>query len=92
MATPEHRFRVGQSVEYASPKSEGNAPSGAFTVLRLLPNDQMDREYRVQHQRDGHERVAKESQLREGLGSATFDRMTGAAAAAKATGRTAPRR
>jgi hypothetical protein len=38
-------------------------------VLRLLPNDGADREYRVRHQHDEHERVVRESQLRPGPAS-----------------------
>ena len=39
------------------------------TILRLLPNDAADREYRVRHSHDGHERVVRESQLRRGATS-----------------------
>jgi hypothetical protein len=64
-----HGFSVGQSVELCPGRYDGNVPRGAYTVLRLLPNDGADREYRVRHQRDGHERVVRESQLRPGLAS-----------------------
>lgn len=61
-----HGFSVGQSVELLPSRYDGHVPSGAYTVLRLLPNDGTDREYRVRNQRDGHERVVRESQLRPG--------------------------
>jgi hypothetical protein len=61
-----HGFSVGQSVELTRGRYDGDVPNGTYTVLRLLPNDQADREYRVRHQRDGHERVVRESQLRPG--------------------------
>ncbi|TCZ64937.1 hypothetical protein [Roseicella aquatilis] len=61
-----HGYSVGQSVELIVGRYDGNLPRGAYTVLRLLPNDGMDREYRVRNQRDGHERVVRESQLRPG--------------------------
>ncbi len=64
-----HGFSVGQSVELFPGRYDGNVPRGAYTVLRLLPNDGSDREYRVRHQRDGHERVVRESQLRPGQAS-----------------------
>jgi hypothetical protein len=64
-----HGFSVGQSVELYPGKYDGNIPQGSYTVLRLLPNDGTDREYRVRHQRDGHERVVRESQLRSGQAS-----------------------
>lgn len=64
MAAPLHRFRAGQQVELIPGTMDGALPRGLFTVLRTLPNDQMDREYRVRHLADGHERVVRESQMR----------------------------
>jgi hypothetical protein len=61
-----HGFSVGQNVELLAGRHDGNVPRGAYTILRLLPNDGADREYRVRNQRDGHERVVRESQLRPG--------------------------
>ena len=63
---PLHSFAVGQSVEYVPGRFDGTAPRGTYTVVRLLPNDQSDREYRVRNVRDGHERVVRESQIRRG--------------------------
>ncbi|SDB73029.1 hypothetical protein [Belnapia rosea] len=59
-----HGFVVGQSVEIIPGRYDGDIPRGAYTILRLLPNEGADREYRVRHQLDGQERVARESQLR----------------------------
>ena len=64
MAAPLHRFRAGQQVELLPGTMDGHLPRGLFSILRLLPNDQMDREYRVRHVTDGHERVVRESQMR----------------------------
>ncbi len=64
MATPLHRFRAGDRVALIAGTADGNLPRGLFSVLRTLPNDQMDREYRVRHLQDGHERVVRESQMR----------------------------
>lgn len=64
-----HSFSVGQNVEFVPGAFDGNIPRGAYTVVRLLPNDAVDREYRVKHLRDGHERVVRESQLRSGPAS-----------------------
>ena len=61
-----HSFSVGQSVELVPGRLDGNVPRGTYIVLRLLPNDAPDREYRVKNARDGHERVMRESQLRRG--------------------------
>ncbi len=63
---PLHSFAVGQMLEFDPGKFDGTNTRGAYTVVRLLPNDGSDREYRVRSARDGHERVVRESQLRRG--------------------------
>ena len=63
---PLHKYAISQSVEFVPGKLDGNVPRGTYTILRLLPNDAADREYRVRNLRDGHERVVRESQLRDG--------------------------
>lgn len=78
-----HSFAVGQRIEVASGRFDGAAPPGIYTVVRLLPNDSSDREYRVKSTHDGHERVMRESQIRrapttqESRDRAVFARMTG---------------
>jgi hypothetical protein len=64
-----HGFAVGQNVEIVLGRYDGDIPRGTYTILRLLPNEGADREYRVRHQRDGQERVVRESQLCLGLTS-----------------------
>jgi len=66
---PPHGFVVGQVVEVFGGQQDGHVPRGAYTVLRQLPNDGLDREYRVRNKHDGHERVLRESQMRKGLGA-----------------------
>ena len=66
---PLHSFAVGQSIEFVPGRFEGSAPGGMYTVVRLLPNDSGDREYRIKNVRDGHERVVRESQIRRGPGA-----------------------
>lgn len=66
---PLHSFAVGQNIEFVPGRFEGSAPSGMYTVVRLLPNDSGDREYRIKNVRDGHERVVRESQIRRGPGT-----------------------
>jgi len=61
-----HSFSVGQSVELITGWYDGDIPRGAYTIQRLLPNEGMDREYRVRHQHGGQERVAREGQIRPG--------------------------
>lgn len=60
----QHRFAVGQRIEFDPGKFDGTGGRGTYTVLRLLPNDSSDREYRVKSVHDGHERVVRESQVR----------------------------
>lgn len=59
---PQHRFSIGQHLVLTSGRYN-IAPAGGYTVVRLLPNDSLDREYRVRHRQDGHERVLRESEM-----------------------------
>ncbi len=60
---PIHRFTVGQNVEFLPGELHASMGHGTFKVMQLLPNDGVDREYRVRSLHDGHERVVRESQL-----------------------------
>jgi len=64
---PLHRFAVGQDVQFTPSRFDGAAPAGTYTIIRLLPNDSADREYRVRSTEDGHERVLRESKIRPRL-------------------------
>jgi hypothetical protein len=59
---PPHSYRVGQTVALI-PETRSRAGIGAYVILRLLPNDQLDREYRVKNVVDGHERVVQQSDI-----------------------------
>ena len=61
---PPHSFAVGQMLEFDPGKFDGTGGPGAYTVVRLLPNDGSDRGDRGENVRDGHERVVRGSQLR----------------------------
>jgi len=61
-----HTFSVGARIELSPDRFDSAAPSGTYTVVRQLPNDAKDREYRVKSATDGHERVVRESQIRSG--------------------------
>ncbi|WP_207539474.1 hypothetical protein [Sabulicella rubraurantiaca] len=65
MPLPMHRFGVGQSVEFITGHGASHLPPGLFTVQRLLPNDQLDREYLLRGAAAGETRVARETELRE---------------------------
>ena len=56
-----HRFKVGQLVTLHS-KRHG-VWAEPFEVVRLLPAQNADFQYRIKSTRDGHERVVLESEL-----------------------------
>ncbi len=58
-----HRFRVGQAVLYTSSPITRPGASGTYKVVRLLPSDGEDYQYRIKNSGEAFERVAKESQL-----------------------------
>jgi hypothetical protein len=58
-----HKFRVGQTVFYTSSPITRPGASGSYKVVRLLPSDGDDYQYRIKHSGEAFERVAKESQL-----------------------------
>lgn len=61
-----HKFKVGQSVQFAGgPRYAGNV-RGLYKIVRLLPSDQSESQYRIQSLRDKHERVVRESELDPG--------------------------
>jgi hypothetical protein len=58
-----HKFRVGQTVFYTSSPISRPGASGTYEVVRLLPSDGDDYQYRIKNPGEAFERVAKESQL-----------------------------
>ena len=58
-----HRFQVGQTVSFSSNGASRPAAGGGYLVIRLLPSDGDDYQYRIKHPGEAFERVAKESQL-----------------------------
>ncbi len=58
-----HRYRVGDSVYYTSPTFGRAAATGSYTVVKLLPSEGDDYQYRIKSSGEAFERVAKESQL-----------------------------
>ena len=58
-----HKFRVGQTVLYTSSPITRPGASGTYKVVRLLPSDGDDYQYRIKNPDEAFERVAKESQL-----------------------------
>jgi len=59
---PQHRFKVGQSVSFASGPF-GRGTEGIYKVTQLLPPEGGDYQYRIKSASEPHERVVKESEL-----------------------------
>ena len=62
---PDHKYTVGQSVEFSPGARDGSAARGRYEVVRHLPSETRDLQYRVKSSVDGHERVVRESQLEQ---------------------------
>ena len=58
-----HKYQVGESVFYTSPTFGRAAATGSYTVVKLLPSEGDDYQYRIKSNGEAFERVAKESQL-----------------------------
>jgi len=68
VATPEilvrsHKYQVGETVYYTSPTFGRTAATGSYIVVKLLPSEGDDYQYRIKSSGEAFERVAKESQL-----------------------------
>src|SRR5262249_11169369 len=62
-AMSNHKFKVGQTVNY-TPRFIGTVIADAvFKVTRLLPAEDDELQYRIRSASEPYERVAKESQL-----------------------------
>jgi hypothetical protein len=59
----DHRFKVGQSVNYTSGTRRQPGFSGVYKITQLLPADGDERLYRIKSADEPHERVAKETEL-----------------------------
>ena len=62
-AIPVHKFAIGQRVAFTPTPFDGTAQRGVYTVVRQMPSETRDLQYRIKNSRDGHERVVRESQL-----------------------------
>ena len=57
-----HKFKVGEFVRVAAPKYLGT-PQGRYEVVRLMPPEGNQNQYRVRSVEDGVERMVKEDDL-----------------------------
>lgn len=58
-----HKYGVGEIVYFTASNVARPAATGAYEVVRLLPSDGDDCQYRIKNSTEAFERVAKESQL-----------------------------
>ena len=58
-----HKFKIGQTVNYTSGPFGAGRASGVYKITRLLPPEGDDFQYKIKCAAEPHERVAKESQL-----------------------------
>ena len=58
-----HKYNVGETVYFTASNVARPAASGTYEVLKLLPTDGDDCQYRIKNSTEAFERVAKESQL-----------------------------
>jgi hypothetical protein len=63
VALKEHKFHIGQTVYFTSKPIGHMAANGTYQVVKLLPSDGDDYQYRIKSSTEAFERVAKESQL-----------------------------
>lgn len=59
----DHKFSVGQTVHFTPGAYDRAAPRGTYKVVRLLPPEARNNQYRIKSTLDGHERVVQEGQL-----------------------------
>jgi hypothetical protein len=58
-----HKYQIGETVYYTSPTFGRTAATGSYIVVKLLPSEGDDYQYRIKSSGEAFERVAKESQL-----------------------------
>jgi hypothetical protein len=66
-ALKEHKFQIGETVYFTSRPIGHMAANSTYQVVRLLPSDGADYQYRIKNANEAFERVARESQLENSL-------------------------
>jgi hypothetical protein len=62
-ALKEHKFQIGETVYFTSRPIGHMIANSAYEVVKLLPSDGSDYQYRIKNANEAFERVARESQL-----------------------------
>ena len=63
IALQEHKYQIGQTVYFTSRPIGHMVANSTYQVVRLLPSDGADYQYRIKNPNEAFERVARESQL-----------------------------
>lgn len=58
-----HKFSIGETVYFTASNISRPAASGAYEIVRQLPTEGDDLQYRIKSNTEAFERVARESQL-----------------------------
>jgi hypothetical protein len=59
----EHKYRIGQAVEFFPERGVEHTAKGRFKIVRLLLDERDAPCYRIKHEVDGHERMVGEGEL-----------------------------
>jgi hypothetical protein len=59
----QHKYRLGQTVYFTSKPLGHMAANGTYQIVKLLPPEGDEHQYRIKSSSEAFERVAKESQL-----------------------------
>lgn len=59
----DHKFAVGQIVEFSPDWPSDRSVRGQYTIVRLYPKTGNMLQYRIKSKLDGHERMVPEDQL-----------------------------
>ena len=62
-ALKEHKFEIGQSVYFTSRPVGQMSADSTYRIVRLLPSNGDEYQYRIKSAGEAFERVARESQL-----------------------------
>jgi hypothetical protein len=58
-----YKYKVGQSVRYSSDALRRLGANSSFKIVKLLPTEGDQRQYRLKSASEAHERIAKEDEL-----------------------------
>jgi hypothetical protein len=63
ISVSEHKYRVGQAVEFFPERGVEHTAKGRFKIVRLFLGEGNAPRYRIKHEVDGHERMVGEGEL-----------------------------